>query len=230
MVVNGSGTGATAGLLVLADGRMPTGGHAHSGGVEEAVAAGRVRDLGTLRQYVTGRLATAGEVDAAFAVAGRRWMAAGADRTSGGRLDDELAARIPSAALRKAVRTQGKGLCRAARRCWPCAPLDVVAGLHPDGPLWPVALGAAAVAAGVDDAGAALVARWTAVTGPAWAAVRLLGLDPMAVAAMVADLTARLDARPFDDRDIGSLTALGGPLHEIGAELHAAWEVRLFAS
>ncbi|HEX5201072.1 MAG TPA: hypothetical protein VFW27_14175, partial [Actinoplanes sp.] len=30
-------------LLVLADGRLPSGGHAHSGGLEAQVAGGRVR-------------------------------------------------------------------------------------------------------------------------------------------------------------------------------------------
>ena len=30
----------TAALLTLADSRLPAGGHAHSGGVEQAVAAG----------------------------------------------------------------------------------------------------------------------------------------------------------------------------------------------
>ncbi|MET7801807.1 urease accessory protein UreF, partial [Streptomyces decoyicus] len=31
-----------AALFVLADGRFPAGGHAHSGGAEAAVAAGRI--------------------------------------------------------------------------------------------------------------------------------------------------------------------------------------------
>lgn len=219
-----------AGLLLLADGRLPTGGHAHSGGIEEAVGTGRVRDLPTLRRYLVGRLATSGEVDAQFAAAARQWVGAGADLVGGQQLDGELAARTPSPALRRAVRTQGRGLCRAARRCWPSTALDVTAHLHPDGPLWPIALGAAAGAAGVTERGAALVARWAAVTGPAWAAVRLLGLDPMAVAAVVAELTAELGGRPVHDAAPADLTALGAPLVEIGAEHHAGWEVRLFAS
>ena len=56
-------------LLVLADGRLPAGGHAHSGGLEAAVAAGRVHDLATLEAFLRGRLATAGLVAAAFAAA-----------------------------------------------------------------------------------------------------------------------------------------------------------------
>ncbi|MEU5422925.1 urease accessory protein UreF, partial [Streptomyces sp. NPDC020667] len=39
---------ARAALLVLADGRFPAGGHAHSGGAEAAVKAGRVRDAESL--------------------------------------------------------------------------------------------------------------------------------------------------------------------------------------
>nr|MDQ2729078.1 urease accessory protein UreF [Actinomycetota bacterium] len=61
---------ATATLLLLADGRLPTGGHAHSGGMEEAVIDGRVGTVEDLRGYAQGRLATAGLVDAALAAAG----------------------------------------------------------------------------------------------------------------------------------------------------------------
>ncbi|TBL26634.1 urease accessory protein UreF, partial [Verrucosispora sp. SN26_14.1] len=49
-------------LLLLADGRFPAGAHAHSSGLEAAVAAGRVTDLATLGEYLRGRLATAGLV------------------------------------------------------------------------------------------------------------------------------------------------------------------------
>ena len=49
-----------AALLLLADGRFPAGGHAHSGGVEAAVAAGRVHDTASLEAFCRGRLHTAG--------------------------------------------------------------------------------------------------------------------------------------------------------------------------
>ena len=55
------------GLLLLADGRFPSGGHAQSAGVESAVAHGDVVDIETLERYLAGRLATTGLVDAAFA-------------------------------------------------------------------------------------------------------------------------------------------------------------------
>ncbi|TDC89127.1 urease accessory protein UreF, partial [Nonomuraea deserti] len=58
-----------AALLVLADGRFPSGGHAHSGGAEAAVTAGRVHDVATLREFCRGRLHTSGLVAAGLAAA-----------------------------------------------------------------------------------------------------------------------------------------------------------------
>ncbi|MFD8826698.1 urease accessory protein UreF, partial [Streptomyces sp. NPDC059605] len=58
-----------AALLVLADGRFPAGGHAHSGGAEAAVEQGRVRDAGDLAAFCRGRLHTAGLTAAALAAA-----------------------------------------------------------------------------------------------------------------------------------------------------------------
>ncbi|MGD9797255.1 MAG: urease accessory protein UreF, partial [Acidimicrobiia bacterium] len=55
--------------LLLADGRFPMGGHVHSGGVESAVADGRVVDVPTLAAYLLGRLHTTGLTDAALAAA-----------------------------------------------------------------------------------------------------------------------------------------------------------------
>jgi urease accessory protein len=117
-------------------------------------------------------------------------------------------------------------LRRAAARCWPSVALEVLGEVHVDGPLWPLALGVAGAAGGVGAAGVALAARWATVSGPAWAAVRLLGLDPLAVAAILAAL-------PVGDSSVAEpdpWPAVGGPLIELGAEDHATWEVRLFAS
>ncbi|MGI8752819.1 MAG: urease accessory protein UreF [Acidimicrobiales bacterium] len=221
---------ATATLLVLADGRLPTGGHVHSGGMEEAVTDGRVGDVSDLRAYVRGRLATAGLVDAALAGAGADL---GAAPEGWAELDSEAAARCPASALRQAGRSQGRGLVRVARRLWPAPVLDTVAAVHADGPLWPVAVAAAAVAAGVDRAGAALVAAQASVTAPGWAAVRLLGLDPFAVALVLADLAPAVDmvvAQALDSPAGGPLPAASGPLCDIAAQIHARRAVRLFAS
>jgi urease accessory protein len=226
---------ASAALLLLADGRLPTGGHVHSGGVEEAVTDGRITGLSDLGAYLTGRLWTTGVVDANLAVSALRLAAVSGGSERWGVLDAEAAARTPSPALRKAARTQGRGLLRAARRLWPTPTLELLVGLHPDGPFWPVVLGAAACAAGADPAGAGLVAAQASVSGPAWAAVRLLGLDPFAVAELLAALTPSIDAVAVDAAALGGvelagLPAAGGPLTDVAAEAHASREVRLFAS
>jgi urease accessory protein len=75
---------SVAGLL-LGDSRFPAGGHAHSGGVEPAVTAGTVTDLGSLELFLRGRLRTAGLVAAAVAAAACAHVrAAGGDRVAPG--------------------------------------------------------------------------------------------------------------------------------------------------
>lgn len=237
-----TGPGDRATLLLLADGRLPTGGHVHSGGVEEAVNDGRIANPDDLRRYLVGRLWTAGAVDAALAVAA--WNLA--DRHAGpaapaaaewSQLDAEAAARVPSPALRRASRSQGRGLLRAARRLWPAPWLVDLAGLHRDGPTWAISLGGTARAGHLDASDAALVASHAAVAGPAWAALRLLALDPFSVACLLAELAPSVDAvaaealwQSAQGIEMARLPALGGPLTDVAAQVHASREVRLFAS
>ena len=152
-------------------------------------------------------------------------------------IDAEASARVASPALRAAGRIQGRGLLRVARRCWPAPLLDVLASLHREGPLAPMALGGAGALAAMTAAEVATASLWGAVSGPAWAAVRLLGLDPLEVTAALVRRAAVVDreaalvaAWGCGDRAPSELPAGGAPLAEIGAEAHAGWEVRLFAS
>lgn len=216
-------TGTTA-LLLLADGRYPAGGHAHSAGLEAAVAAGRVRDLATLDAFLRGRLATAGLVSAAFAAA----ACAGAPLDD---LDAALDARIAAPAARLASRRQGRALARAGRVTWPSPRFDAL----PREPHHPVALGVVAAAGGLDAGQAALAAAYGTVTGPAAAAVRLLRPDPVAVQGLLAGLAGECDAVAAAGAaraagPVHELPAATAPLADIGAEIHATWEVRLFAS
>ncbi|MEV7807746.1 urease accessory UreF family protein [Microbispora sp. NPDC088329] len=233
-----------AALLLLADSRLPAGGHAHSGGVEEAVRLGTVTGTGDLARFLRGRLATAGLVTAALAAAACELATAEndaedttdnaaetvADTTPGSapgtptrsgsagrepgatrapeaphtdgaadgaalwrRLDAEADARVASPAQREAARTQGRLLLRTARPMWPSAALDTVARALPEGPHHPVVLGAVAASAGCTPRQAALAAAYTSVTAPATAAVRLLGLDPVAVHRLLAGLAPALE-------------------------------------
>jgi urease accessory protein len=208
---------AVLALLQLADGRFPAGGHAHSGGVESAVVDGRIVDEADLEAYLLGRLHTTAWVEASLAAA---------------TLDAEAEARVPVPALRASSRRLGRQLVRAADRCWPSA---VLAGVRPDGLHQPVALGLVGVAAGIDPAEVAALAVHHALSTPAQAAVRLLGLDPYAVVAMTAGLAPQASvviaravaaaAGPLVD-----LPAPTGPACEIAAAAHVGIDGRLFVT
>ncbi|MGW1160081.1 urease accessory protein UreF [Streptomyces sp. NPDC002513] len=221
-----------AALLVLADGRFPAGGHAHSGGAEAAVRAGRITGAASLADFCRGRLHTAGLVSASLAAA----AALGVDPAT---LDAAADARTPSAALRGAARRLGRQLTRAARATWPSGELDALAAEFPKGAHQPVVLGLTARAAGLGAQDAAYCAVYESVSGPATAVVRLLSLDPFDASAVLARLAPELDmvadrahqaARRVLDDGVEALPAASAPLLEIGAEAHAAWPVRLFAS
>ncbi|MEA2933309.1 MAG: urease accessory protein [Actinomycetota bacterium] len=210
--------------LLLADGRFPSGGHAHSGGLEEAATSGRVEGLDSLAAFVVGRLATTGRVAAGLAAA------ACTGRWSADAIDAEADARTASPTLRATSRRQGRQLVRAASHSWPVrSPLD--------SPHHAVALGLVAAAAGLAPVEAARWAAYDAVMTPATAAVRLLGLDPFAVSAMVAGLGPAIDELAAEAAafaaaaaDLEELPCGASPLLDLGAEVHALREVRLFAS
>lgn len=250
-------------LLLLADSRLPAGGHAHSGGTERAIVSGAVHDVPSLAGFLRGRLHTAGMLAAALTAAAalqasrtgtgdpvpddagtaRDADAGGGDRSPWVLLDDEIDARTASPAQRDVSRTQGRLLLRVARRVWPSEVLDELARAVPN-PHHPIALGVAAHAAGATPEEAAMAAAYHAISGPATAAVRLLGLDPVAVHALLADFTPDLTAvaaqahgaatSAFSDLDRaprwGALPAHSAPALDLLAEQHAQAEVRLFVS
>jgi urease accessory protein len=218
--------GGLVALLMLADARLPAGGHAHSGGIEAAVNAGIVSDVADLSTFLRGRLRTAGAVAAGLAATACATVQPGsAAEPSLDRLDAEADARMPSPAQRAASRQQGRALVRAARLAWHSEHLDQVAAV-PGGAHHPVVLGVAAAAAGAAPAGAAHVAAYLAVSGPASAAVRLRGLDPLAVNAVLAGLAEEIAAIA----GVPGLSAAAAPRLDLLAEVHARSEVRLFAS
>jgi urease accessory protein len=203
-------------LLVLADSRFPGGGHAHSGGVEEATARGLIADEAGLESFLLGRLRTNGLVSAAFAAA-----AVHGDWST---LDVELDARTPSPAQRAASRAQGRSTLRAGRVAWPSPRLNELSQPH-----HAIAVGALVQVAGGTPREAAECAAYLSVSGPAGAAVRLLGLDPFQVNAIV----ARTDLAAVVDEALKGLAMLGAPALDLFADSHARihqQEVRLFVS
>jgi len=231
---NDPGAWFAAGVL-LADARFPAGGHAHSGGVEPAYTSGAVTDLASLELFLRGRLRTSGVTAAGLAAA------ACDPRADWPVLDAEADARMPSPAQRGASRRQGRALLRAARAAWPEAGHLADLGNashhgvphhgayhgapHHGAPHHAIVLGAAAAAAGCPRGHAARIAAYQSVSGPASSAVRLLGLDPIAVNAIVARIVP----------EIGEITGEGLPFPsapnlDLLAEVHPTAEVRLFES
>ena len=140
-------------------------------------------------------------------------------------LDVEAEARILAPPLRAASRRLGKQLLRAAARCWPAGELVTLADEFPRGAHQNVALGAVVSAVGGSPADAAALAVHHAVTMPAQSAVRLLGLDPFAVAALIAELeplAATVVAAAADGcgLPLAELPAPSSPLVDIVAVHH----------
>lgn len=218
-----------ASLLLLADGRFPSGGHAHSGGVEAACASGAISDLWSLETFIRARLSTAGLVDATFGAASnsglRPWVS----------LNDAYSIRVASPRLREVSITLGRQLLRAGLRVWPSARLDEMASPGVPSVHQPIVLGALAAAADLDPAAAAMCSLHHAATAMATAAVRLLGVDPFGAHRVLANLGPEMDrlaesATAFVEQPLRHYPAYGGPLVDILAEDHTTWEVRLFAS
>jgi urease accessory protein len=225
-----------AALLLLADGRFPSGGHAHSGGAEASVGVGDITDLATLREFVVGRLHTTGLVDAAFAAA----VCARCQAESVGdeiwlEVVAEYLARTTSPRLRNASVTLGRQLLRAAVRAFPSPHYaEAVAALGPSIPR-PIVMGIAAAAAHCAPEEAALCELHHLVGSLTSAGVRLLGLDPFEIAAFGAELVADLEqlavaAAATADGPPADLPADVALLNDVLAEHHGTWEVRLFAS
>ncbi|MFG1935218.1 urease accessory protein UreF [Mycobacterium sp. NPDC048908] len=205
-------------LLTLADSRLPTGGHVHSGGVEEAVTSGLVVDLATLRAYLRRRIRTHGLVTASLAVAVH------AASLSVEHADRETDARTPAPAARQASRAQGRGLARLARRVWPdddWRPLGTTPHLA-------VAAGAVGRASGLNPDQTAISVVYTTMTGSATAAQRLLALDPGDVAAVTFDLASLCEATATEAAK--GLADLSDPLLDTLAQRHSQRERPLFVS
>ncbi|GAA2783431.1 urease accessory UreF family protein [Saccharopolyspora taberi] len=224
-------------LLALADARFPGGGHVHSGGVEEAASRGLITSVADLREFLFGRLHGAGALQAVFAAAAAHAAARGVRAEHWAELDVELDARTPSPAQREASRAQGRGAIRAGRAAWPSQALTELVAAVPR-PHHPIVLGVLAATAGSGPREAALTAGYLAVSGPSSAGVRLLGLDPFAVNAVVAELAGDLDGIADDAAAVAGLApadlpAPGAPALDLLAESHDRHhkeEVRLFAS
>jgi urease accessory protein len=205
-------------LLALADSRLPTGGHVHSGGVEEAVASGLVVDVPTLRAFLRRRIRTSGLITASVAAAVHAGTLSVADA------DAETDARTPAPAARAASRAQGRGLVRLARKVWPERDWDLVGAK----PHLGVAAGAVGSASGLLPEQTATSVVYTTMTGSATAAQRLLAMDPGDVAALTFELSTLCDQTAAEASK--GLADLSDPLLDVLAQRHVERDRPLFAS
>lgn len=225
-------------LLLVADGRFPSGGHAHSFGMEAAVRELGVADVAGVRRFIRARLTTIGATEAAVTahvVEALRSAADGGAAPDWALLDAEVTARLASPATRDVSRELGRQLVRVGTRVWPGAGVDRVVVDGTTGPHQAVAWGAVGHAAGLDPVEVSAVAVHHLATAMATAAVRLLGLDPFEVQAALQRDAAVLDevaARAAEAASLpcGELPAVTSPLADLLAEQHAHYDGRLFRS
>jgi urease accessory protein len=209
--------------LLLADGRTPTGGFAHSGGLEAAGLA-----PAEVPGFMAARLRTVGLLDAAIAARG----AAGADPLA---LDAAWTARTPAPALRDAGRSLGRALLRLALRLWP-AEIEPYAATSSATPR-AVVLGLAGHAAGLEPLAVARLALYDDAAAVAAAAPKLHAVDALEAAAWVASLAPLIEElalRAARDahatRDGLPLPAAATPLLDLRAQANHAHDRRLFVS
>lgn len=214
--------------MMLADGRLPTGGHTQSSGLEPAVRAGlgdEGRRLGDVLGYARDRLRTVVRVEAGTAVVARHLVLTGVDP---GIVEAHWAARTPSQALRAASRRQGRAYTRLAGRVWP----TVLDHLEADAELpRPLVVGVVAAVTGLDaHQTARLVAYDDAQTAVA-ASLKLLPVDPADASAWLHDLHPDIEqlvvavaalTRPAE------VPAAGAPLVDLFAQQHTTERMRLF--
>jgi urease accessory protein len=210
-------------LALLADARLPVGGHTQSAGLEPAMTHGGLTAAG-VPAFLRGRLRTVVAVEAGTAVVARHHVLHGLDLTA---VEDAWAARTPSAPLRAVSRTLGRGYLRLAGRTWP----DPVWAGFDRTPPRPLVLGALAAVTGLD---AERLVRLCGHEDVATVTAAVLKLDPCdpaeatgwAVAAhpLVEDLV-ELCARLTDPAGIPAGSA---PLLEQFSLLHDRTKQRLF--
>lgn len=214
------------GAMLLADARLPTGGHAYSAGVEPALRGGL--EPGRVREYMIGRATTCSLVEAGTAVVARAFAEAGREP---GPVLAAWAARTPAPALRAASIAQGRGYLRLARTLWPSSPVLDVLARTPRPLCRAVVVGTMAVPLGIEPAD---LARLAVYDDAACAAAALLKLEPRDPAEVTGWIMAACAAAEPQVTALAALTepaaipAAGAPQTEEWAQAHAAMTQRLF--
>ncbi len=230
--------------LLLADGRLPTGAHTQSAGVEPAFANGM--ELTQLPDYLLARLETVTETEAATAVVARHVAISLPEPVEGPELAEgpevvegfeELEAvdrawrvRTVADALRDASDLLGRSYLRLAASVWSEVRGLSLAKAHR---AWcrPVVVGVTAAVAGLDAAQTARLVAYDDVQTVIAAALKLRPFDPaqgVAWAAAAAPAVEALVDRVVDLTGTDDIPAWAAPQVEEWAQRHRDTERRLF--
>jgi len=218
--------------LVLADARTPSGGHAHSGGLEAAIAEGLT--VAEVPSFIRARLWTVGRCEAALAAG----AAAAGSLAELLELDLEATARMPAEPLRRASRQLGRGLLRTACTWWPDDRLLAGYRAASRSTPRPVALGAIARAGGVSPTEAARLSLYDDAATVAAAAVKLAPVDAAVASGWLVSLAGELEAlaapAPWPEGDPEAVDpwppSTSTPLLDRRALAHADRDRKLFVS
>lgn len=208
--------------MLLADARLPVGGHTVSNGLEPALARDDLSAAG-IPDYLRTRLRTVARVEAATAVVARSMVAEGRSAQLA-EVEEAWAARTPSQEMRATSATLGRGLLRLVGRLWSLPTL-------PERCSHGVVLGATAAVAGLPADTLARLVGYDDVQTVAAAALKLLPLDPADPVAWVHDVLPdidRLAAEVAGLTEPGDIPASGAPQIEAWAQAHAHTTRRLF--
>ncbi|GEK18570.1 urease accessory protein UreF [Cellulomonas persica] len=241
-------------FALLADARLPTGGHTQSAGLEPALLAGLA--VADVPGYIGGRLATVTRTEAAVAVVARHVVLGDPDeRVAGLRaVWQAWAARTPAPALRETSQRLGRGYLRLAHRLWGAHPAVVAldaavvaertrpSAERPAGPVGrsdrgqpprPLVLGVVGACVGLDARQVAQLVGYDDVQTIASATLKLAPVDPADATGWVvaaAPTVEAMAARVAHLTDPDDIPASGAPLLEEWAQQHVRRTERLFSA
>lgn len=225
-------------VLLLADARLPAGGHAFSSGMEPALQGGMAVEQ--VREYLAVRARTTALIDAATAVVARNLAIARSSSENGAEfvelvsehafvaVERAWAARTPSSAVREASVHLGRGLLRLIQQLWPQS--KELANLPSSCPR-PVVLGTVAALGAIPADTLVRISVYDDLAGAVAALLKLEPCDPASATRLLLDACAA--AEPFTEQ-LASLTlpeqipAYSAPQQEAWAQMHAISNRRLF--
>lgn len=205
--------------LLLADARLPVGGHTQSAGLEPALLAGMPEHR--IEAFIAARLRTVVLVEAGTAVVARHASLADACLDA---VTQAWEARTPSEAVRAASYEAGRGWSRLLSRQTSAPPLGRRTPR-------PVAVGAVAARLGLSAEGTARLVCYEDIAALTSAALKLSPLDPLDTVDWTLD---NREAAATVVTEVSGLTApddipaAAAPLLETWQHRHPTYEKRLF--